>query len=92
MYGNIYPNVITLKKVKHRLENNELEDYSKQDAFERYIVYGSKEELNNLSIQGLLIKHGYIVEELTALADYRGYRKSDFKYNKDSYKCSKGKI
>ena len=46
------------------MENKELEDYSKQDAFERYIVYGSEEELNNLSIQRLLIKHGYTKELL----------------------------
>lgn len=50
---------ITLKKVIHRLENKELEYYSKQDVFERYIIYGSEEELNNSTIQRLLIKHGF---------------------------------
>lgn len=54
--------VVTFKEVKHRLENKELEDYSKQDVFERYIVYGSEEELNNPTIQRLLIKHGYTKE------------------------------
>ena len=47
---------ITFEEVKHRLENKELENYSKQDVFERYIVYGSEEELNNHTIQRLLIK------------------------------------
>ncbi len=59
--------VITFAEVKHRLENKELEDYSKQDVFERYIVYGSEEELNNPTIQRLLIKHGY-TKELVEMA------------------------
>lgn len=41
---------ITFEEVKHRLENKKLEDYSKQDVFERYIVYGSEEKLNNPTI------------------------------------------
>lgn len=53
---------ITFEEVKHRLENKKLEDYSKQDVFERYIVYGSEEKLNNPTIQRLLIKHGYTKE------------------------------
>ena len=55
---------ITFEEVKHRLENKELENYSKQDVFERYIVYGSEEELNNHTIQRLLIKHGHTKELL----------------------------
>ena len=58
---------ITFEEVKHRLENKELENYSKQDVFERYIVYGSEEELNNHTIQRLLIKHGY-TKELVEMA------------------------
>ena len=58
---------ITFAEVKHRLENKELEDYSKQDVFERYIVYGSEEELNNPTIQRLLIKHGS-TKELVEMA------------------------
>lgn len=54
--------VITFEEVKHKLENKKLENYSKQDVFERYIVYGSEKELNNSTIQRLLIKHGYIKE------------------------------
>ena len=59
---------ITFEEVKHRLENKKLEDYSKQDVFERYIVYGSEEELNNPAIQRLLIKYGY-TKELIEMAN-----------------------
>ena len=55
---------ITFEEVKHRLENKKLEDYSRQDIFERYIVYGSEEELNNPTKQRLLIKHRYTKELL----------------------------
>ena len=58
---------ITFEEVKHRLENKELENYSKQDVFERYILYGSEEELNNHTIQRLLIKHGH-TKELVEMA------------------------
>lgn len=54
--------VVTFEEIKHKLENKKLEDYSKQDVFERYIVYGSEEKLNNPTIQRLLIKHGYTKE------------------------------
>ena len=60
---------ITFEEVKHRLENKELEDYSKQDVFERYLVYGSEQELNNPTIQRLLIKHGYTKELLEMATD-----------------------
>lgn len=53
---------ITFEEVKHKLGNKNLEAYSKQNVFERYIVYGSEEELNNPTIQRLLIKHGYTKE------------------------------
>lgn len=56
--------IIRFEEVKHRLENKKLEDYSIQDIFERYIVYGSEEELNNPTIQRLLIKYGYTKELL----------------------------
>ena len=61
---NTLKETIAFEEVKHKLENKELEDYSKQDVFERYIVYGSEEELNNPAIQRLLIKHGYTKELL----------------------------
>lgn len=62
MNMNRLEKTITFEEVKHRLENKKLEDYSKQDVFERYIVYGSEEKLNNPTIQRLLIKHGYTKE------------------------------
>ncbi len=58
---------ITFEEVIHRLENKELDDYSKQDILERYIVYSSEEELNDPTIQRLLIKHGY-TKELVEMA------------------------
>ena len=53
---------ITFEEIKNRLQNKNLEDYSKQDVFERYLVYGSEQELNNPTIQRLLIKNGYTKE------------------------------
>lgn len=64
MNMNRLEKTITFEEVKHRLENKKLEDYSRQDIFERYIVYGSEEELNNPTIQRLLIKYGYTKELL----------------------------
>ena len=55
---------ITFQEVQERLKNVPLEQYTKQDLFDRYIAYGSKEELNNPEIQRLLVKHGYIQELL----------------------------
>ena len=49
---------ITFQEVKYRLKNMKLEEYSKQDVFERSIVYGSEEKINNHTIQRLIIKHG----------------------------------
>ncbi len=60
---------ITFEEVKHKLENKKLENYSKQDVFERYIIYGSEEELNNHTIQRLLIKHGYTKELIEMATD-----------------------
>ena len=39
MNMNRLEKTITFEEVKHRLENKKLEDYSRQDVFERYIVY-----------------------------------------------------
>lgn len=55
---------ITYKEVIERLKNIPPEQYTKQDLFDRYIAYGTTEELNNPKIQRLLIKHGYIQELL----------------------------
>ena len=43
--------------------------FLEQDVFERYIVYDSEEELNNPTIQRLLIKHGYTKELLEMATD-----------------------
>ena len=51
-----------MKKLNIDWKNKELKDYSKQDVLERYIVYGSEQELNNPTIQRLLIKHGHTKE------------------------------
>ena len=51
-----------MKKLNIDWKNKELKDYSKQDVLERYIVYGSEQELNNPTIQRLLIKHVYTKE------------------------------
>lgn len=71
MNMNRLEKAITIEEVKHRLENKKLEDYSRQDIFERYIVYGSEEELNNLTIQRLLIKYGYTKELLEMATNIR---------------------
>ena len=54
------PKVITFEEVEERLKNVKLEDMTSQDVFDRYIGYGDNEELNNIEIQKLLLKHNYI--------------------------------
>ena len=54
--------VITLEEVKERLKNKSLKDYTDVDILDRYIVYGTEEELNNPEIQKALLQHGYIKE------------------------------
>lgn len=56
--------VITYEEVKERLRNKKLEEYTPQDLFDRYIAYGSEEELQDSKIQRLLIKNGYAKELL----------------------------
>ena len=51
-----------------RLENINQEEWSDEDVFERYIVYGDNDELKKSDVQKLLIKHGYI-EEVTQFVD-----------------------
>lgn len=57
---------ITYESVKERLKNKSIEEWSKQDVFDRYIAYGDDNELRNPDIQKLLIQHGYI-DELTSI-------------------------
>ena len=57
-------NVITSEYVMNRLKNVNLEDYSKDDLIERYIVYGSESEFlvvekseSQLYVAGFLKKY-----------------------------------
>lgn len=56
--------VITSKQVMNRLKNVKLEDYSKDDLLERYIVYGSESELKEPNIQRALINNDLHIELL----------------------------
>ena len=56
--------VITSEQVVNRLKNVKLEDYSKDDLLERYIVYGSESELKEPSIQKALINNELHIELL----------------------------
>ena len=51
-----------------RLKDKKLEEYSKLDLEERFIVYGTEQEMENPTIQHLLIKNN-LYEELTDGAD-----------------------
>ena len=57
-------NIITYEKIQKNLKNVKLEDMTKQEIFDRFIAYGSYEEINNSKIQKLLIKNGYANELL----------------------------
>lgn len=56
--------VITYEQVMNRLKNVKLEDYSKEDLLERYIVYGSESELQEPNIQMALINNELHIELL----------------------------
>ena len=56
--------VITSERVMNKLKNVKLEDYSKDDLLERYIVYGSESELKEQSIQRTLINNDLHIELL----------------------------
>ena len=43
-------NVITYEKVKNELKNIKLADMTKEQVFDRFIAYGTREELNNPEI------------------------------------------
>ncbi len=55
---------ITFEEVKDRLKNKSLKDYTDEDILDRYIAYGTEEELNTPEIQKALLEHGYISELL----------------------------
>jgi hypothetical protein len=53
---------ITYEEVEKRLKNIKLEDFTSKDVIDRYIAYGDAKDFENLEVQKLLIKHGYIEE------------------------------
>lgn len=55
---------ITFEEVEKRLKNKPIEQWSKQDIFDRYVAYGSEDELKDPKVQRLLIKNGYAQELL----------------------------
>ena len=54
--------IITFEEVKERLKNKALNDYTDKDVLDRFIAYGTEEELNTPEIQKALLEHGYIKE------------------------------
>ena len=59
---------ITSEQVEQRLKNKPQEQWTKDDVFDRYVGYGSPEEIENPKVQKLFIKHG-LYEELINLVD-----------------------
>ncbi|MDR0979369.1 MAG: hypothetical protein LBL91_05570 [Lachnospiraceae bacterium] len=53
-------NVITYEEVEKRLKNVKLEDMTEQDMIDRYVAYGTTEELEDIKIQRLFIKKGLV--------------------------------
>lgn len=51
--------IITYNEVMKRLKDIPIENYSSEDIFQKYIAYGTAEELNNTKIQRLIIQNGY---------------------------------
>ena len=65
-------NVITYEKVKNELKNIKLADMTKEQVFDRFIAYGTREELNNPEIQKVLIQNGYaneLMDMVTIITD-----------------------
>ena len=57
---------ITYEQIEQRLKNKPKEQWTKDDVFDRYVGYGAPEEIENLEVQKLFIKHG-LYEELIDL-------------------------
>lgn len=58
---------ITYNEVIERLKNIPLEQYTKQDIFDRYVAYGADYELAQPKVQKLFIKYGMIEELVTVV-------------------------
>lgn len=59
---------ITSEQVEQRLKNKPQEQWTKDDVFDRYVGYGSPEEIENPEVQKLFIKHG-LYDELINLVN-----------------------
>lgn len=57
-------NIITSEHVLNRLKGVNLEDYTRNDLLERYIVYGTEQELQDSTIQRALIKNDLHIDLL----------------------------
>lgn len=52
--------IVTYNEVMEQVKNVPLEQMSKSQLFNRYIAYGTEEELNTPEIQTALLKNGYM--------------------------------
>ena len=59
---------ITSEQVEQRLKTKSKEQWTKDDVFDRYVGYGSSEEIDNPEVQKLFVKHG-LYEELINLVN-----------------------
>lgn len=59
---------ITFEQIEQRLKNKPKEQCTKDDVFDRYVGYGSPEEIENPEVQKLFIKHG-LFDELINLVN-----------------------
>ncbi len=59
---------ITYEQIEQRLKNKPQDQWTKDDVFDRYIGYGSPEEIENPEVQKLFIKHE-LYEELINLVN-----------------------
>ena len=89
---------VTLNEVKARLNGVKLEDMTAQDLFDRYIAYGTPEELNNAEVQKQLIKYGYleylihIVEKMEVTEEVIEEMKSSQLFKTKGYTIKRGTI
>lgn len=56
--------IITLAEIKRKIQGKKIEELTKEEFADRYIMYGSEQELKRPKIQKQFIKYAYI-EELT---------------------------
>lgn len=59
--------ITTYEDVIERLKDVKLEDYTKEDVVDRYIAYGTDEEMNIPEVQMLFIKYNFIEELLNSV-------------------------